>query len=102
MPQPSEPEFFLVRAVRRLIVDRQSPGLRFLYPCPICHEFAGVFGTSHLRFADADADAIGWWRTDLAFAQAHEQAPALIVGKPTATWLRQRKFKGLQLTPLFS
>jgi hypothetical protein len=97
---PTEAGFFFVRATRVLAVERSSPGLRFLYPCPRCHELAGVFGVSHLRLPDADPSAIGWWRTDLAFGQAHEQSPALVVGAPTAAWLRTRKLKGLSLNPV--
>ena len=98
-PIRAESEFFLVSANRILSVDRDSPGLRFLYPCPVCREYAGVFGISHLRFLDADPDAIGWWRTDIQFAQAHQQQPLLVVGKPTAKWLRARKFKGVDVVP---
>jgi len=99
-PISSEPGCFFVRATRILSVDQSSPGLRLLYPCPRCGEFAGVFGTSDLRLPEADPSAIGWWRTNLAFAQAHEQSPLFVVGTPTAAWLRERRFKGLQLKRL--
>jgi hypothetical protein len=97
---PHQAGFFFVRATRVLSVDRGSPGLRLLYPCSECNSFAGVFGTSLLRFQDADPEAPGWWRSDLEFAQAHEQSPLFVVGEPTAKWLTERRFKGLVLKRL--
>jgi hypothetical protein len=97
---PSHPDHYFARATRVLTVDRASPGLRLLFPCSECGEFGGVFGTSRLHFHEPPSETPGWWRSDLAFAQAHEQAPLLIVAEPTAQWLRTCKLRGVVLTRL--
>jgi hypothetical protein len=97
---PSDPAFFIVRANRSLTVNRELSDLQLFNPCPTCREFAGVIGVSDLQFLDADPDAVGFWHTDLAFGEAHDQSPVLVVGMPTAKWLREKKFKGADLSPL--
>ena len=94
---PNDQGRFAIYANETLKIDRaRSQGIRFLYPCKKCGEFAGVFGVSHLKFESPGTIAkIGISRTDLEFAQAHEQSPKLVVGIETANFLKQYKFRGL-------
>lgn len=80
-----------------LEVDTESSeGLRFLYFCDLCGRHAGIFGTSSLRFKAVSAPiSQGIFRTDLEFAQAHQQSPVIVVGVETGARMKAEKFKGI-------
>ena len=102
VPLPSQPKHYWFVAQNILEVDLDlSVGLRFLYPCDRCESYAGVFGTSALRFKNVTSPiSDGIYRTDLEFAQAHQQAPVIVVGTEVASAIKARKFKGTCLNAI--
>jgi hypothetical protein len=96
---PSQPRHFWFRVNRILEIDRKrSDGLRLLYYCDRCEHYAGVFGTSALRYVGVDTEIPpGVFRTDLEFAQSHEQSPVVIMDKELAQKMSEMKFTGIQL-----
>jgi hypothetical protein len=99
---PSQPLHYWFRVLRLVEVDTKiSLGLRFLYFCPMCHAHAGVFGTSRLRFKGWETTVPkGFSRTDLEFAQAHQQHPVIVVDPELAEELKAEKFRGMCLTEM--
>lgn len=99
---PSQPTHAWFRVHRILKVDiKASLGLRFLYPCDVCQAYAGVFGTSGLRFVGVDTTVPkGISRTDLDFAQAHEQHPVIVVDTQLAMAMKAEKFRGICLNEI--
>jgi len=92
------------RLVIRNIIDvdkSRSIGIRFLYYCDLCHKYAGVFGTGKLRFKNIESPILkGMYRTDIDFAQAHEQHPVIIVGLELANKIKDAKLEGACLKKL--
>jgi hypothetical protein len=104
VPLPSQPDHYWFRVHNSLKVDREnSVGLRLMNFCDGCQTYAGVFGTSGLRFSDVKSTIpSGIFRTDLEFSQAHEQHPIFLVDTNLAALLKIQKFKGLCLSELSS
>lgn len=96
---PSQPKHYWLVIRNVLEVDtNKSLGIRFLYYCDVCECYAGVFGTNDLRFKGVESPiAKGVYRTDLKFAQAHEQSPMIVVGAETGAAIKAAKFKGVCL-----
>ena len=96
---PSQPHHFWMRVHSIIEVDTErSIGIRFLNYCDVCKSYAGVFGTSMLRFKGIDSEfPKGIFRTDLLFAQAHEQHPVILLDPELGKSIRERKFKGICL-----
>ena len=94
---PSQPRHYRFVAHNVLNIDTAgSRGLRFLYWCDICDKYAGVFGTANLRFEGVDSPITqGIFRSDLEFAQAHEQAPLIVVGVELTAAMKVAGLKGL-------
>jgi hypothetical protein len=100
---PKLPTHFWFRSNNILAVDTESSiGLRMMNYCDVCDNYAGIFGPSGLRLRNLQNIAIpsGIHRTDLEFAQAHEQSPVFLIGVDLAKMMRKEKFKGLCLTKL--
>lgn len=96
---PSQPKHYRLVAHNILEIDTaKSQGLRLLYYCDLCQKYAGVFGTGGLRFKGCGSPLTqGIYRSDLEFAQAHEQSPLFIVGTELATTLKTSGLRGLSL-----
>jgi hypothetical protein len=99
---PSAPDHYWMRVHSIIKVDKEkSQGIRFLYYCDDCETYAGVFGTSMLRFQDVgDEFPSGIYRTDLLFAQSHEQHPVLLVDPELAKEIKEQNFKGTCLNQI--
>ena len=99
---PSQPEHYRLVAHNILKVDTEkSQGLRFLYHCDLCQKYAGVFGTGGLRFKGVDSPITqGIFRSDLEFAQAHEQSPLIVAGNELAASMKASGLRGLSLTKI--
>jgi hypothetical protein len=99
---PSVPSHFWMRVHSIISVDKEkSQGVRFLYFCDECQTYAGVFGTSMLRFRDIEEEfPKGMYRTDLLFAQSHEQSPLLLIDSVFAEEIKEQKFKGICLNKM--
>lgn len=96
---PSEPRHYWFRVQKTLKVDTHaSQGLRFLNYCDRCHSYAGVFGTSRLRFIGVETTVPkGFSRTDLEFAQAHEQSPVIVADPDLGAAIHAQGFTGVDL-----
>lgn len=99
---PSQPKHYWLVVRNTLEVDTaQSLGMRFLYYCDECKHYAGVFGTSGLRFKGVESTILqGIYRTDLEFAQAHQQHPVIVVGVEVAAEIKSAKLKGVCLNKI--
>jgi hypothetical protein len=99
---PSQPKHYWLVIRNILEVDKsKSLGIRFLYYCDLCESYAGVFGTSRLRFKGVESPIIqGFYRTDLEFAQAHQQSPVIVVGTEVGTAIKAAQFKGVCLNKI--
>ena len=89
--------------VRNIIeIDKtNSVGIRYLYYCDRCRSYAGVFGTGGVRFKGIESPITqGIYRTDLEFAQAHEQCPVIVVGTEVAAAMKSANFKGICLNKI--
>lgn len=96
---PSHPTHFWFRVSHILKVDTEaSHGIRFLYPCDQCEAYAGVFGASKLVFVGVGSTVPkGISRTDIEFAQAHEQAPIIILDPDLTVAMKAERFRGICL-----
>ena len=99
---PSQPKHYWLVVRDTLEVDTtKSLGIRFLYHCDLCKHYAGVFGTSSLRFKGVELPIThGIYRTDLEFAQAHQQSPVIIIGTEVRNEIKLEKFKGVCLNKI--
>lgn len=97
---PSQPKHHWLVVRNILEVDTiESAGIRFLYYCDLCQNYAGVFGTDGLRFKGIESPIMnGIYRTDLKFAQAHEQQPVIVIGTEVAAAMKEVRFKGICLS----
>jgi hypothetical protein len=99
---PSQPKhyWFVIRNIIEVDTTK-SLGIRFLYYCDWCQKYAGVFGTDGLRFKGVESPITeGIYRTDIEFAQAHEQHPIIVVGTEVAAAMKAAKFKGICLNKI--
>jgi len=99
---PSQPNHYWLVIRNILEVDTsKSLGIRFLYYCYVCKNYAGIFGTSRLRFKGVESPITkGVYRTDLKFAQAHQKHPVIVVGVEIGTAIKAAKFKGVCLNKI--
>lgn len=99
---PSHPQHYCLAIHNVLEVDTsKSSGIRFLYYCAKCESYAGVFGISGLQFKGIEsAIPEGMHRTNLEFAQAHEQHPVIIVSTELAAAIKAAKLKGVSLNKI--
>lgn len=99
---PSQPGFYWFRLNRILVVDQEkSLELEFMYYCDVCNSYAGIFGASNLKFKNvSELIPEGIYRTDLEFAQAHEQSPMIISSVELGNLIKAQNFKGICINSL--
>lgn len=99
---PSQPGFYWFRLNRILVVDQEkSLELEFMYYCDVCNSYAGIFGASSLKFKNvSELIPEGIYRTDLEFAQAHEQSPMIISSVELGNLIKAQNFRGICINSL--
>ena len=94
---PSDPAFFVFRPTLVLPFDAARRATRFEAPCPACHAFYNVIGSTPVHLIGVERVPDGLFRTDLEFGSGHEQHPVLLTGAGSAEQLRGQRFAGLKL-----
>ncbi len=99
---PSQVGHYWLRPHIILEIDcTKSLDIKFLYYCDSCKAYAGVFGPMGLRFVGIESIIpYGLYRSDIEFAQSHEQSCLKIVSPELAASIKSQKFKGACLNKI--
>lgn len=99
-PLPGDPDFFWIRAKKKVKCDLKSRRTELTNKCTTCRKFHDVVGTDSVLWRAIRPLATGLYRSDLEFGSGHEQSPLLIVDVKTAQAMKRMKFRGLELESL--
>ncbi|MFH1026487.1 MAG: hypothetical protein V1791_00645 [Pseudomonadota bacterium] len=102
---PSQPGHYWLRVHNVLVIDREkSTEIQFRHHCDLCNSYAGVHWTSwpaKICFQDVESAILtGIYRSDMEFADSHEQSYLTIVSFDLVTAIKAQKFKGISLTKI--